>query len=461
MQNKLLNKLQEYTQHKKLKQYCLQNNNDASVRLNRLTKLKIVEISKLKKTRNNLNILIVETDEIEFLAAFMAGIIESVNIFLGDRAWGKQEWQQVFDLVAPDLVFGDRADLKYAIASNTRQAVVEVKQQESLIMIPTGGTSGKVRFAMHTWSTLKASVLSFQQYFDCPVINSFCTLPLHHVSGLMQFLRSFLTQGNLILCPYKAIEEQDRICQPEDYFISLVPTQLQYLIDLIPDYLARFKTVLVGGAPAMRSLLDKARKYRIPVATTYGMTETASGIVTLKPQDFLAGNNSSGQVLPQAEISIEADSDNAPTQIGLIRIKCPSLYLGYYPQTSGSHLLTDDLGYFDSDRYLHIVGRNSQKIITGGENVFPTEVETVIWSTKLVRDICVIGIKDSKWGQIVTAIYVPIKFDLDLNLLQQKIKSQLAKYKLPKVWIEVDKIPRNDRGKINYQQLQEIVKNSK
>ena len=452
MQDKLLIQLEKYAQNQQLKQYNSLSIN-AAEKLYRLTEEKITTISELKSTQTNPNILIAEADEIEFLAAFMAGVIQSVNIFLGDRAWGRQEWQQVFDLVTPDLIFGDRPQEIFALENTGYPNTTARETAQSLIMIPTGGTSGKVRFTMHTWSTLSASVFGFQQHFNCSSINSCCTLPLHHVSGLMQFTRSFLTQGNLILCPYREIARQDFSFERRDYFISLVPTQLQYLIDRTPEHLAKFKTVLVGGAAVGRSLLDLARKYKIPLATTYGMTETASGIVTLKPEDFWAGNNSSGQILPHAQVTVERDRHGVKDKLGLIKISCASLFLGYYPQVRKSELMTDDLGYFDSDRYLHIVGRNSQKIITGGENVFPAEVEAAIWSTKLIKDICVIGIEDARWGQVVTAIYVPIKPDLNLESIEQKIQPQLAKYKQPKVWIAVDRLPRNDRGKINYQKL--------
>ena len=125
--------------------------------------------------------------------------------------------------------------------------------------------------------------------------------------------------------------------------------------------------------------------------------------------------------------------------------------------------MTDDLGYLDDNGYLYLVGRDSHKIITGGENVFPTEVEAAIWSTQLIKDVCVIGLSDQKWGQVVTAIYVPLNSEHDLDLLdliQQKIQLQLAKYKQPKKWIQVNSLPRNDRGKINYQLVKAIAANS-
>jgi O-succinylbenzoic acid--CoA ligase len=423
-----------------------------------------------KKTGKKTAIFIVETEPIKFIAAFLAGVITEVNLFLCDPGWQMQEWQQVLDLVEPDLILGDDAirSLIVKLKSIPRHppnliANAELRAQ-SLIMIPTGGSSGKIKFAMHSWQTLTESVRGFADFFNCPQLNSVCTLPLYHVSGLMQLMRSLLTQGNLVICPYQLIASKLNQLDKSTYFVSLVPTQLQFLLASTPNCLQGFKTVLVGGAPPRRSLLQTARGYQIPLALTYGMTETASGVVTLKPEDFLAGNHSSGEVLPHAQVEIANPQtdyvrDQIRDQTGLIQINSTALCLGYYPQLfpAPKSFLTDDLGYFDGEGYLHLLGRNSQKIITGGENVFPAEVEAVIYATKLVQDVCVVGIPDQKWGQAVTAIYVPLTVANNLNLIKQQIKSQLAKYKQPKHWLSVASIPRNDRGKVNYAQLKAIA----
>lgn len=445
--------------------------------LDLLIQAKVRHISTISaKKSSRLVVFIVEKNPIEFIAAFLAGVIAEVNLFLCDPAWQQQEWQQVLKLVQPDLIYGD-FDSSNLITQVSNANGSDLPSQP-LIMIPTGGTSGKVNFAIHSWDTLSASVAGFKKYFNCQEINSFCTLPLYHVSGLMQLMRSLTTHGNLYICPYK-IKTKPVLPNKQDWFISLVPTQLQFLIESIPEWLAQFQTVLLGGAPATRSLLATAREYNIPIALTYGMTETASGIVTLKPQDFLAGNYSSGQVLPHAEVKIRPVVSNQivsnqkfavpnrassnhncqDNQIGLIEISSTSLCLGYYPQVlaTAQPFVTDDLGYFDREGYLHLIGRNSQKIITGGENVFPAEVESVIYSTELVKDVCVIGIPDQKWGQAVTAFYIPLESELNLSLIKQKVRLQLAKYKQPKNWIEVNTIPRNNRGKINYQILKAIA----
>lgn len=459
----------------------LNSHNYSNRRLAQIIEAKVAQISLVAKCSHKPAIFMVETKPINFIAGFLAGIITEVDIFLGNPAWQIREWQQVLNLVQPDLIFGDDMtisklqSLRVKLRSRHENAPDLNTQAEffpqPLIMIPTGGTSGKIKFAMHSWQTLTASVNGFKNFFDCQNINSVCTLPLYHVSGLMQLMRSLLTQGKLIICPYQLIAQQLNNLNKSAYFISLVPTQLQFLLQATPNCLKEFKTVLVGGAPPKRSLLNTAKEYNIPIALTYGMTETASGVVALKFEDFLAGNNSSGQVLPHVQIEISntvisrakqlqlENPKSSQDQPGLIQINSTALCWGYYPQVFplAQEFITDDVGYFDEEGYLHLLGRNSQKIITGGENVFPAEVEAAIYATNLVKDICVIGIADQKWGQAVTAIYVPLKSADDLNLIKQQLRSQLAKYKQPKHWLEVNNIPRNDQGKVNYQQLRAIA----
>jgi len=106
------------------------------------------------------------------------------------------------------------------------------------------------------------------------------------------------------------------------------------------------------------------------------------------------------------------------------------------------------------------VGRSSDKIITGGENVFASEVEAAIRTTGLVKDVCVVGVGDRHWGEIVTAFYVPSHNTTELNQLSRALQPILSKFKQPKRWIAVTQIPRNAQGKINRQQLQSCLPDS-
>jgi O-succinylbenzoic acid--CoA ligase len=136
------------------------------------------------------------------------------------------------------------------------------------------------------------------------------------------------------------------------------------------------------------------------------------------------------------------------------------LALGYYPESQiiAPQFATDDLGYLDAEGYLYIVGRNSQKIITGGVNVFPAEVEAAIFATNLVSDVVVIGIPDSYWGEAVTAIYVARSHEVLPEHLAVAIASTLSKFKQPKHWLSVASLPRNSQGKINQKELLSLLK---
>ncbi len=364
------------------------------------------------------------TDLTEFIADFMAGCRLGIPIFLCNPHWGDTEWAQVSNL--------------------TNQ--VNPRQHQNTIMIPTGGSSGEVKFAIHTWETLTASGWGFQEFYGVEHINGVCTLPLYHVSGLMQLVRSILTDGKLLVTNFQQLCTNPNLItsqiELEDYFISLVPTQLAKLLDLDSRWLARFKTILLGGAPANVELLTRARAAQLPLALTYGMTETASQITSLKPAEFLAGNNSCGLALPHIKIKLR--SPNCELQI-----EAKSLMLGYFPLLN---LLAcfepDDLGSFDVAGNLTILGRNSGKIITGGENVFPIEVIDAIMGTGLVADVWVLGVPDRYWGQVVVAVYVENNITVSADILSQAVAGKISKYKIPKQWISVSQIPRNAVGKV-------------
>jgi O-succinylbenzoic acid--CoA ligase len=122
-----------------------------------------------------------------------------------------------------------------------------------------------------------------------------------------------------------------------------------------------------------------------------------------------------------------------------------------------NNFVVDDMGFLDNQNNLHIIGRNSEKIITGGENIYPLEIETAIRKTQMVIDVCVIGIADKHWGQALTAIYIPKDKNISHREIQTQLKNQLSKFKIPKHWISLATLPRNVQGKINRQQLQKIA----
>ncbi|MCT7986276.1 2-succinylbenzoate--CoA ligase [Laspinema sp. A4] len=416
--------------------------------------------SQLTQQKIPQTLLLAERDPVRFLAGFIAAVAADCPLFLGNPNWVDSEWRSAIEQIQPDRIWHQGQDFPGKACQNPQDTI------PSGIMIPTGGSSGRLRFAIHTWETLMASVAGFTQYFQLPRVNSCCVLPLFHVSGLMQFLRSFTTGGTFVnLLDYKTIvEETATHINPKEFFISLVPTQLNRLLNnpQSAHYLSKFQTVLLGGAPAWPELLKRAKYYQIPLSLTYGMTETASQIVTLKPADFLAGNQSCGRVLPHAQITIKNLAGEALEvgKTGMITIQADSLAKGYYPGDNVAFgfnsFQSDDLGFIDEGGYLTVVGRHSDKIISGGENIYPAEVEAAILGTGLVEDVCAIAVADQDWGQVVTAVYVP-KGGVESEAIASLLTDTLSPFKRPKYWVQIDRLPRNNRGKISRSRVQEMV----
>ena len=397
-------------------------------------------------------VLIVTDSPATLIAALITVWEAQGSLFVGNPHWQSQEWQQVFHLIQVDLLWGD---LPVSAPSLAVLTPAIAHRLSSYLYLPTGGSSGNIKFAAHTWETLTASIQGMQTYFQEQKIHSFDCLPLGHVSGLMPLLRSWLTGGNFTFWPYQPLKHQPPSQDYSQYFLSLVPTQLQFLLDHFPQWLQQFKVILLGGGPAWPSLLEQARQVSLNLAPTYGMTETASQVATLKPQDFQGDRRGGGQILPQASVQIVNNQGQAlaNNEVGLIQIQSKSLFWGYYPQIQPRDVFCPgDLGLIDAQGYLQVVGRHSQLIITGGEKVLPAEVEGVIFNSGMVQDVVVLGLGDRRWGEMVVAMYVPSP-DFQLTALQDYLKPHLAAYKCPKYWQPMDKIPRSPSGKVNYAQL--------
>jgi O-succinylbenzoic acid--CoA ligase len=454
---------------------------------------RVHELTALTPQGDYPRILLAESEPVHFLAGFMAACTTQCPVFLGNPHWADIEWQQVISLTQPDRIWTsvplrdprindgptDSQGLSGVgclslstsfCTSLTRSALSDdpVGQQHTTatpghIMIPTGGSSGQIRFVIHTWNTLMASVYGFQRYFQVESIDSCCVLPLYHVSGLMQAMRCLVTGGKLAILPFKVLESGLSLpFDPSTFFLSLVPTQLQRLLQCMnaTHPLAQFKTVLLGGAPAWDELLEAARHQQIRLAPTYGMTETASQVATLKPQEFLAGSTGVGPPLPHGSIQIY-DHQGMPVashQVGQVVLQAESLALGYYGDRPFDPVFyTDDMGYLDERGNLHLVGRRSRKIITGGENVFPDEVEAAIRATGLVADVAVIGMGDRHWGEVVMALYVPSDPAFTPAHLTNVLTGKLSRFKHPKHWLAVDSLPRNAQGKLDYSHLHQLA----
>jgi O-succinylbenzoic acid--CoA ligase len=271
-------------------------------------------------------------------------------------------------------------------------------------------------------------------------------LPMHHVSGLMAWMRCALTGGTYLPWDWAAMKEGHRptIDPTQMWVLSLVPTQLQRLLEN-PEavrWLRQFKVIFVGGGPTWPALAEAAARAELPISLSYGMTETAAMVTALRPSEFLAGARSSGATLPHARVSISRE--------GTVSIEADSVFRGYYPDwRDAREFQTEDLGEIDVAGALHVQGRRDALIITGGKKVEPAVVEALLRASGEFGDVAVIGVPDAEWGQAVVACY-PIG-DRAPDLL--RATRELSGAGVPKRFYAFPIWPRNAQGKINRAEL--------
>jgi O-succinylbenzoic acid--CoA ligase len=374
--------------------------------------------------------VIEEREPERFMAVFAQAVAEAETVLVCDPAWGAVE----------------RAQSAALLNSEPKTQNPKLPARAGWLCLPTGGTGGQLRFARHDQDTISAAVHGFCAHFNLTTVNAVGVLPLHHVSGLMAWMRCALTGGRYVPWDWKQLEAGALPAMPEGggWFLSFVPTQLQRLL-LQPaavDWLRGFRAIFLGGGPAWPELLQAAATARLPLSLSYGMTETAAMIAAQRPEEFLAGVRSCGVAMPHAQIEISAE--------GLICVSGDSLFRGYFPDWRKPHpFTTEDLGHFDATGHLHIDGRRDAVIITGGKKVTPAEVEAALRATGKFADVAVVGVPDAEWGQIIVACYPANQAAPDLAVVDEMLGRVLAVYKRPKRYVAIDPWPRNDQGKVN------------
>jgi O-succinylbenzoic acid--CoA ligase len=253
--------------------------------------------------------------------------------------------------------------------------------------------------------------------------------------------------------------------------VSLVPTMLYRLLAARiappPDSL---RLILLGGAAADPELVRRCQALNIPIATTYGLTEACSQVATQTPQATERKPGSVGRAVPGTHIRVltESGTEAAVGEYGEIVVSGPTVMQGYFdnPQATSDALRegvlhTGDIGCFDEDGDLRIVQRRSDLIVTGGENVYPAEVEAALRAFPGVQDACVVGVPDSEWGQRVVAAVMPVSgAEIALEELLAFARGRLAGYKVPRVIRLLDALPLTASGKIERRAVQELLAGS-
>jgi O-succinylbenzoic acid--CoA ligase len=301
------------------------------------------------------------------------------------------------------------------------------------ILVHTSGTTSapkpiRLTYGNWLWSALGSAVaLGVDQHERW-----LCTLPLSHVGGLSILLRSAIYGTTAIVHERFDTERVLTALRAPDgpTVVSLVPTTLARLLDAGLERPPALRWALLGGAPLPDALLARAAAAGVPVAPTYGLTEACSQVTT------------QGVPLFCTRVALRED--------GEIVVSGPTV-----SPDAGPALATGDLGVWEADGRLRIVGRKADTIVTGGENVAPAEVEATLEAHPAVAEAAAVGRPDAEWGEAVTALVrVREGASVDADALREHCAARLARFKVPKDYIFVDEpLPRTGSGKLLRRQL--------
>ncbi len=342
---------------------------------------------------------------------------------------------------------------------------VSVDQHDVAIIMYTSGTTGLPKGAMLShgnilWNNINAS-LAFGSSRDDVILT---VAPLFHIGGLnVMTIHSFHVGSTLVLLrnfdPVRVLADIERykvnymFGAPAMYlFMSQQPqfadTDLSSIVSLV-----------CGAAPVPESLIELYGARGVDFCQGYGLTETAPFSAFLTPEWAISKLGSAGQPPLYSDTRI-VDDDNRPLppgERGEICLRGPNIMKGYWNRPDATAAAIDpegwfhsgDVGYLDEDGFLFICDRLKDMVISGGENVYPAEVEGVLYKHEAIAEVAVIGLPDEKWGEAVTAVAVLKEGgELTLEELRQWAQPFLAKYKLPLRLHVVDALPRNPAGKV-------------
>jgi len=340
----------------------------------------------------------------------------------------------------------------YSYRQNAIMLSWDIEPEQIAVIMNTSATTGEYKSVPIRWKQVVAHVRASARTLGIDEKDNWLlVLPFFHISGLSILLRS-LYNGTRVTILDKFDEEAvlGLIRKKKVNMVSLTTTILGRMIDKMEEHSLR--VALLGGEFIPVQLTRKCLDKRLPVYKTYGMTETTSQSTTFCILDAPDKLDSVGRPLPEVDIAIKnADEEG----VGEICIKSPMMMDGYIGrETVGEYFNTGDIGYIDPDRFLYVLNRRSDIIISGGENIYPKEIEDLLYELQEVKECAVVGEKDNKWGQVPVLYIVST---LTEEEIQGYFLDRLAKYKIPKTIIYMDELPKNASGKILRKALQKEV----
>jgi fatty-acyl-CoA synthase/long-chain acyl-CoA synthetase len=375
----------------------------------------------------------------------------------------------------PAIDVPDRALGWDAVLADQPEAApdVEVGTAEIGLLLYTGGTTGRPKGVVHRSRELALNLLSHRVETEIrPDDRLLLSSPLPHSAGFL--LQTALLAGAVthIERGFDAARIVDAVHDEGVSYLFMVPTMIYRLLDAVrddPRELSALRTILYGAAPMSPERLQEGLDRFGPVfMQLYGQSEAPNFITRLTREDHVAGQGerlrSCGQPVALAEVRILDDAGEAcpPGQAGEVAARTPYTMAGYHglPEATdkalhGGWLHTGDIGYLDERGYLFLLDRRNDMIISGGMNVYSSEVEAALRGCPGVAQAAVVGVPHPDWGEAVVAYVVPEADgpDLDTEALKAHCRAALSAYKRPKAFHILEALPLTAVGKIDKKSL--------
>ena len=373
----------------------------------------------------------------------------------------------------PELVVCDQGDIplrRLAEKGTASFKTVDRHRHGTAAILYTGGTTGIPKGAMLSHQNIQASVFNIVHYErSTPNDRALCFLPLNHVFGQIHILgATVLSGGALVLLPSFDLEKAlEAIHRHQVTKFFAVPTVYIRLLR-VPDLREKMSLVRYCFSAAASMAAEVVREWKaqtgLDIYESYGMTESAAMVTYNHYYRHVIGSVGTAVSLVEVQIRDLEGNTLAQGQRGEICICGPNITKGYLnnPEETASAFWGDwfrsgDIGVMDEEGYLFVVDRLKDMIITGGENVYPREVEELLYTRPEVLECAVVGLPDQEYGERVTAFIVQREGHLvDPASLRDFLKARLANFKVPKEFIVVEELPKSSTGKLLKREIRNL-----
>lgn len=345
----------------------------------------------------------------------------------------------------------------------------------SLAMLQyTSGSSGRAKGVCQTLGNIHASWNNFTAAFQPSAFQTTLAFaPFAHVGGFHSLtLQTFLSGGVVVLQRQFDVGRALMLIEREHVTSVFGVPSMYDAMSRHPAFpttdLSSLEVALVGGASASQELLTRFKDRGVPMYHAWGMTETLGLSTVLDPRDFPMHPTSVGKECEETRVRIALpDGSEAPTgTVGEIMVHGKNVAPCYWGNIEANKdfapdgwLHTGDLASKDAEGFIELRGRRKDLIISGGENIYPAEIERVLGTATWVKDVCVVGLENRRWGESPLAVIVPAPGAPKPTVedVRQFLDGRLAHYKLPRYVEVLDQLPLNSSGKVDRKGIREAV----